>query len=78
MLKMNRLTAYDSSVRPMITWKVRGRSSSQTPEPASTPMARASTTSIRPRSASAAARAASRSACSSASDGCAPTGGPAR
>ena len=32
MLKMNRLTAYDSSDRPMITWKVRGRSTSQTPE----------------------------------------------
>ena len=43
MLKMNRLTAYESSVSPMITWKVRGRSSSQTPEPPSTPMTSAST-----------------------------------
>ena len=32
----------------MITWKVRGRSRSQTPEPASTPMPRARTSSIRP------------------------------
>ena len=39
MQKMNRLTAYDSSDSPMITWKVRGRSSSHTPEAASTPMA---------------------------------------
>ena len=31
MLKMNRFTAYESSVSPMITWKVRGRSTSQTP-----------------------------------------------
>ena len=46
MLKMNRFTAYDSSDRPMITWKVRGRSSSHTPEPVSTPMAMASTISI--------------------------------
>ena len=46
MLKMNRLTAYDSSDKPMMTWKVRGRSSSQTPEPVSTPMAMTRTISI--------------------------------
>src|SRR5690606_7198626 len=38
--KMNRLTAYESSERPMITWKVRGRRISQTPEAVSRPMAR--------------------------------------
>ena len=39
MPKMNRFTAYESSVSPMSTWNVRGRSSSHTPDPASTPMA---------------------------------------
>ena len=46
MAKMNRLTAYDSSDSPISTWKVRGRSTSQTPEPPSTPMATAMMISI--------------------------------
>src|SRR5690554_5420270 len=44
--KMKRFTAYDSRDSPMMTWKVRGRSSSHTPEPASTPMARESINSM--------------------------------
>jgi len=46
MLKMNRLTAYAKRASPMITWNVRGRSTSQTPEPPSTPTASAITISI--------------------------------
>ncbi|KAG0933130.1 hypothetical protein G6F31_016386 [Rhizopus arrhizus] len=41
MPKMKRFTAYDTSDSPMMNWKVRGRSSSQTPEPANTPIATA-------------------------------------
>src|SRR4051794_5161858 len=47
-MKMNRLTAYDSSDNPTITWKVRARRISQTPEPVSTAMPRATMISIRP------------------------------
>src|SRR4051812_34265959 len=46
MTKMKRLTAYESSDSPSTTWKVRGRSSSHTPQPASRPMPRAMVSSI--------------------------------
>ena len=47
MMKMNKLTAYDISIRPVSTWKLRGRSSSQMPAPNTMPMASEATNSIR-------------------------------
>jgi hypothetical protein len=50
---MKRFTAYESSESPIITWNVRGRRSSHTPEEVSTPMAAAMTSSFTSRSQSA-------------------------